>query len=126
MYFAQARQQLLHLLHHPPSSRLLQANTLVAALFRSTQTDCIHLVASKLFSTSSQRPSAEGVPWSSSDSSNSSAMASTAEAGTEGYDSQWVEHWKQGVPPGQVRCNCKSIIPTFISLRPIALYDSRS
>uniref|UniRef100_A0A383VW04 Methyltransferase domain-containing protein n=1 Tax=Tetradesmus obliquus TaxID=3088 RepID=A0A383VW04_TETOB len=29
-------------------------------------------------------------------------MASTAEAGTEGYDSQWVEHWKQGVPPGQL------------------------
>jgi hypothetical protein len=108
MYLAQARQQLLHLLHYPISSRLLQAHPFASTSFISSTDHGNTFASSKFCTTSSQQPAAAEVPWSSSDSS-SRGMAAAAAA--EGYDNQWVEHWKQGVSPGQVRMSLAMHIP---------------
>jgi hypothetical protein len=118
MFSAQARQQLLHLLHCPISSRILQAHLSARASFLSKLHNVQPCVTSQKFpctSSSQQAPAAAEACWSSGDSSssdqqgaptnssNSSAMADAAATKADGYDNQWVNHWKQGVAPGQVR-----------------------
>ncbi|KAF6251402.1 S-adenosyl-L-methionine-dependent methyltransferase [Scenedesmus sp. NREL 46B-D3] len=117
MLFARARQQLLYSLpRHLSRSRSLQGITLTRLLSATPDACTNPVIALKNCATSSLQAAAAaaaatGTSFSSSDSSStrqerahtsSSAMAAPTAASADGYDNQWVEHWKQGVLAGQL------------------------
>jgi hypothetical protein len=110
MLVAQARQQLLQLLPRLLSGRVLQASASTTVALAQSIPNLNSLPEFALESFPLQ-PAAAFATRSSSSSSkgqqlvyaSSCAMSAPAAASVEGYDSQWVEHWKQGVSPGQVR-----------------------